>query len=140
MRGFFEPKSVAVVGVSNSLDNLGWLISANLERFGYGGTIYEVGPKGGSVFGRPIYHSLSEIPGPVDLAVFLTPAQVVPDLLEECGRLGIRRVVIESGGFDEFGGEGRRLSARLLEVAERHQIRFIGPNCLGLFNCPTGLP
>lgn len=139
MRGFFEAKSVAVVGVSNSIDNLGWLISANLERFGYGGTIYEVGPRGGSVFGRPIYRSLSEIPGPVDLAVFLTPAQVVPDLLEECGRLGIRRVVIESGGFDEYGGEGRQLSARLVEVAERHQIRFIGPNCLGLFNCLTGL-
>jgi len=139
MRGFFEPKAVAVVGVSTSLDNLGWLISANLQTFGYGGAVYEVGRKGGSVFGRPIYHSLSEIPGPVDLAVFLTPAPVVPDLLEECGRLGIRRVVIESGGFDEYGEEGRRLSARLQEVAARYQIRFIGPNCLGVFNCPTGL-
>jgi acyl-CoA synthetase (NDP forming) len=139
MRGFFEPESVAVVGVSNSLDNLGWLISANLQTFGYRGTVYEVGPKGGSVFGRPIYRSLSDIPGPVDLAVFLTPAPVVPDLLEECGRLGIRRAVIESGGFQEFGEEGRKLSDRLLEVAARHGIRFIGPNCLGLFNCLTGL-
>lgn len=139
MRGFFEPESVAVVGVSNSLDNLGWLISANLQTFGYRGTVYEVGPKGGSLFGRPIYRSLAEVPGPVDLAVFLTPAPVVPDLLEQCGRLGIRRVVIESGGFDEYGEEGRRLSARLLETAARYGIRFIGPNCLGLFNCPTGL-
>jgi len=139
MRGFFEPKSVAVVGVSNSLDNLGWLISANLQTFGYGGSVYEVGPKGGSLFGRPIYRSLTEIPDPVDLAVFLTPAPVVPDLLEECGRLGIRRAVIESGGFDEYGEEGRRLSVRLQEVAARHQIRFIGPNCLGVFNAHSGL-
>ena len=139
MRGFFEPKSVAVVGVSNSLDNLGWLISANLQTFGYGGSIYEVGPKGGSVFGRPIYRSLTEIPDPIDLAVLLTPAPVVPDLLEECGRLGIRRVVIESGGFDEFGEEGLRLADRVREVAGRHQIRFIGPNCLGVFNAHSGL-
>lgn len=139
MRGFFEPESVAVVGVSNSLDNLGWLISANLRTFGYSGAVHEVGPKGGSIFGRPIYRSLQEIPDPVDLAVLLTPAPVVPEILEECGRLGIRRVVIESGGFEEYGEEGRRLSARVQEVAARHQIRFIGPNCLGVFNCRSGL-
>ncbi len=138
MRGFFEPKAVAVVGVSNSLDNLGWIVSANLQNFGFGGAVYEVGPRGGSVFGRPIYRSLEEVPGPVDLAVFLTPAAVVPDLLEECGRLGIRRVVIESGGFDELGEEGLRLAARVKEVAGRHQIRFIGPNCLGVFNSRSG--
>ncbi len=139
MRGFFEPKSVAVVGVSNSIDNLGWLISANLQTFGYQGAVYEVGPKGGSIFGRPIYPSLSEIPGPVELAALLTPSAVVPELLEECGRLGIRRVVIESGGFDESGEAGRALAARVREVAARHEIRFIGPNCLGVFNCRTGL-
>ena len=139
MRGFFEPKAVAVVGVSNSLDNLGFVISANLHRFGYRGTIYEVGPRGGSVFDRPIYRSLQEVPGPIDLAVFLTPAAVLPDLLEACGRLGVRRVVIESGGFDEYGDEGLRLAARVQEVAARHQIRFIGPNCLGEFNSRSGL-
>ena len=139
MRGFFEPKAVAVVGVSNSLDNLGWIVSANLQNFGFGGAVYEVGPRGGSVFGRPIYRSLEEVPGPVDLAVFLTPAAVVPDLLEQCGRLGIRRVVIESGGFDELGEEGLRLAALVKEVAGRHQIRFIGPNCLGVFNSRSGV-
>ena len=139
MRAFFEPKAVAVVGVSNSLDNLGWIVSANLQNFGFGGAVYEVGPRGGSVFGRPIYRSLEEVPGPVDLAVFLTPAAVVPDLLEQCGRLGIRRVVIESGGFDELGEEGLRLAARVKEVAGRHQIRFIGPNCLGVFNSRSGV-
>jgi acetate---CoA ligase (ADP-forming) len=139
MRGFFEPKSVAVVGVSNQLDNFGVRISINLTQFGYRGTIYEVGPKGGSVYGRPIYPSLADVPGPVDLAVLLTPAAAVPGLMEDCGRKGIRRVVVESGGFTEFGDEGRRLAAQVKEAAGRWGIRFIGPNGLGVINRPLGL-
>ena len=139
MRGFFEAESVAAVGVSNSLDNLGIRISINLGAFGFRGTVYEVGPKGGSVMGRPIYRSLAEIPGPVDLAVLLTPAAAVPGLMEDCGRKGVRRVIVESGGFSEFGDEGRRLAAQVKEVAARWGIRFIGPNCLGVINRRLGL-
>lgn len=139
MKGFFEPESVAVVGVSNSIDNLGWIISVNLQACGFQGPIYEVGPRGGSIFGRPIYTALEEVPGPVGLAVFLTPASVVPGLMEQCGRLGIKRVVIESGGFQEYGDEGAALSARVREIAARYGIRFIGPNCLGVFNSRNGL-
>jgi acyl-CoA synthetase (NDP forming) len=139
MRGFFEPETVAVVGVSNSLDNLGVRISLNLDQFGFKGTVHEVGPKGGTIFNRPIYPSIADIPGRVDLAVLLTPAAVVPEVMEECGRMGVRRVVVESGGFSESGEEGRRLASRVKEVASRWGIRFIGPNGLGVINRRLGL-
>jgi acetate---CoA ligase (ADP-forming) len=139
MRGFFEPETVAVIGVSNSLDNLAARISLNLHQFGFKGTVYEVGPKGGTLFNRPIYPSLADVPGRVDLAVVLTPAAVVPEIMEECGRKGVRRVVVEAGGFSEFGEEGRRLAAQLKEVAARWGIRFIGPNGLGVINRRLGL-
>ena len=139
MRGFFEPETVAVVGVSNALDNLGRRISGNLQGFGFQGIVYEVGPKGGSIFGRRIYRSVEDIPDHVDLAVLLTPAASVPEIMEECGRKGVRRVVVETGGFSEFGEEGRRLAERLKEAAARWGIRFIGPNCLGVVNRRVGL-
>jgi acyl-CoA synthetase (NDP forming) len=137
--GFFEPETVAVVGVSNSPDNLGQLISANLHGFGFDGIIYEVGPRGGSVFGRRIYRAVSDIPDHIDLAVVLTPAATVPGILEECGRKGVRRVVIETSGFGEFGDEGKRLSQQVQDVAAAYGIRFIGPNCIGLANRHNGL-
>ncbi|MFH1330941.1 MAG: acetate--CoA ligase family protein [Actinomycetota bacterium] len=139
MRGFFEPETVAVVGVSNSPDNLGRLISENLQAFGFSGIVYEVGPKGGSIYGRRIYRSVDDIPDRIDLAVLLTPAAVVPEVMDECGRKGIRRVVVETGGFSEFGEEGQRLAVRVKEVAARWGIRFLGPNGLGVVNRRLGL-
>jgi acetyltransferase len=139
MRRFFEPETVAVIGVSNSPDNLGRAISGNLQAFGFGGIVYEVGPRGGTLFGRRIYRAVSDIPDHVDLAVVLTPAHTVPEILEECGRKGIRRVVVESGGFGETGEEGQALGAAVKAVAAEHGIRFIGPNCIGLVNRHNGL-
>jgi acetyltransferase len=139
MRGFFEPETVAVVGVSNAPDNLGRTISMNLQAFDFKGIVYEVGPKGGALYGRRIYHSVDDIPDHVDLAVVLAPASAVPEIMEDCGRKGVRRVVVESGGFTEFGDEGRALAGRVKGVAARWGIRFIGPNGLGVINRPLGL-
>ncbi|MBM3694869.1 MAG: acetate--CoA ligase family protein [Actinobacteria bacterium] len=139
MRGFFEPETVAVVGVSNEPDNLGRTISMNLLAFDFRGIVYEVGPKGGSLYGRRIYRSVEDIPDQVDLAVILTPAAAIPGIMEECGRKGVRRVVVETGGFSEFGEEGRRLAERVKEAAARWGIRFIGPNGLGVINRRLGL-
>ncbi len=139
MREFFYPRSVAVVGVSERPDNLARAIVKNLERFEFDGIVYLVGPRGGTAFGRRIFKSISDIPDRVDLAVILTPAQVVPDIVEECGAKGITRVVIESAGFGEFGQEGEALEARLVEAARRHDIRFIGPNGIGVMNFDNGL-
>ncbi len=136
---FFEPETVAVIGVSESPTNLGRGISANLQNFGFDGIVYEVGPKGGTIFGRRIYRAVSDIPDHVDVAFILTPAHTVPDLLEECGRKGIRRVVVESAGFGETGKDGHALGERVKAVAAEWGIRFIGPNCIGLVNRHNGL-
>ena len=139
MRGFFEPDTVAVIGVSTSESNLGRQISANMSRLEFNGIVYEVGLKGGSLFGRRIYRSVSDIPDHIDLAVILTPAQTVPEIMRECGRKGVRRVIIETAGFGEYGEEGRALQERTAEIAVEHGVRFIGPNCIGVVNKLNGL-
>ncbi len=139
MREIFYPNSVAVIGVSNSPDNMGQWIIQNLTEFGYQGIIYEVGIKGGAYAGRRIYPSLLDIPDPVDLAVILTPARTVPGLLEHCGKKGVRRVVVETAGFREYGEEGRKIERDLVAVADKHRIRFVGPNCIGVINMENGL-
>ncbi len=139
MKGFFHPHSVAVVGVSTSEDNLGRQIAANLQRFAFDGIIHEVGPRGGTLFGRRIYRSVSDIPDHVDLAVILTPARTIPEIMTDCGRKGIRRVVIEAAGFGEYGAEGTRIERQIVDIAARYDMRFIGPNCIGVIHRQNGL-
>ncbi|MDX9999908.1 MAG: acetate--CoA ligase family protein [Polyangia bacterium] len=139
MRGFFEAETVAVVGVSERSDNLARAIVRNLHQFDFPGVVYLVGPRGGTAFGRRIYRSLEEVPDTLDLVVILTPARSVAAVLEECASRGVKRVIIETGGFGEFGEEGRSLESRLKEIAREHGIRFIGPNGIGAMNFHSGL-
>lgn len=139
MKGFFYPESVAVIGVSGSPTNLARAIVYQLVEFRYEGRVYLVGPKGGSFMGHKIHSSVEEIPDPVDLAVILTPAPTLPDIVEACGRQGIRRLVIESAGFSELGKERRDLEGKVMAAAREFAIRFIGPNCIGVMNKANGL-
>ncbi len=139
MKDLFHPSSVVVIGVSTVWSNLGKEIARNLFEFGFSGIIRLVGPKGGNFFGHRIHRSVDEIDEQIDLAVILTPAATVPGILEQCGKKGIRRVIIESGGFAEFGPSGRRLSDDLKSIAKKYDIRFVGPNCIGIMNTANGL-
>ncbi len=121
MKKLFNPSSVVVIGVSSDPRNLGKEIARNLFEFRYTGVIHFVGLDEGVLFGRKIHKSLDEIDEPIDLAIILTPARTVPDLLEKCGKKGITRAIIESGGFGEFGGQGAELSGTL--ARNRHQVR-----------------
>jgi len=136
---FFYPRNIAVIGVSPEERNLGKNIVMNSLTLGYRGEIIPVGLKEGVAFGQRIYPSLDEIDRTVDLAVILTPAGTIPGILEQCGRRGIRHVVIESGGFSELGESGRPLEATCLEKAREQGIRLIGPNCIGVTNMENGL-
>lgn len=139
MREFFYPNSVAVIGVSSRPTNLGRNIVANLVEYEFNGIVYAVGPNGGMVETRRIYHSVGDIPDHVDLAVIFTPAKTVPGVLEECGQKGVRWVVIETAGFREYGEEGKRLEEEIVRIANRYGIRFVGPNCIGVMNMENGL-
>ncbi|MRR08448.1 MAG: hypothetical protein EG828_16310, partial [Deltaproteobacteria bacterium] len=135
MDKFFSPKSVAVIGASNSPFNLGSTICRSLNKFSsWDGEVYAVNRKAEEVHGCPGYASVTDIPGEVDLAVIITPASVVPQFVDQCVEKGIKNIVIESSGFSEGGEEGRAMQRRIDETAQRHGVRIMGPNCLGVLN------
>ncbi len=139
MKTLFDARSVLVLGVSRAPGNMGRSIVDNLISHGFPGEIHLYGVKGGTYAGHRIHTSLDTVPDGLDLAVFLLPARTVPALLDGCGRKGIRRAVIETGGFSEFGEASRPLEEELRTIAGRHGLRFIGPNCLGVIQFHSGL-
>ena len=80
------------------------------------------------------YASISEVQEPVDLAILVLPTRVVPEILEQCGRAGIKHAIVVSAGFAEAGEDGKRLQEVIVEIARKYGIRFIGPNCIGVVN------
>jgi acetate---CoA ligase (ADP-forming) len=135
---FFSPHGIAVVGASADPSKLGYGLARNLVQCNYQGVIHFVNPKGGSLLGRPMYPSVTDIPDPVDMAIILIPASGVAKVLEDCASRGIRAVIVAAGGFRESGNAGAKMEADLLEIAKKHGIRIIGPNCIGLLD--THLP
>ena len=130
---FFEPRGVALIGARRSA-GFGYGIPIVLKRHGWADRLYLVNPAGGELHGMKVYESVADVPDPVDLAVVIVPAKVVPGVLEEVGARGIRHDIIESAGFAEIGEAGRALQDRALEVARKNGIRVIGPNCVGVVN------
>jgi acetyltransferase len=139
VKDLFWAESVAVIGVSESEDNLAKNIVGNLLKFGYRGKIFAVGPGGGEIFGSQIYRSVTDLPGKPYLAVILTPASSVPEIFAQCGEKGIRWAVIQSGGFREFRAEGEILEHEIVKTSQKYGIRFVGPNCVGIINTAIGL-
>lgn len=139
MQQLFYAKSVVVIGVSDSPLNLGRNIVSNLEAFSYSGEVLLVGKEGGMLGNRRIYDELAKIPVVPELAVILTPAQSIPGIMEQCGKIGIRWIIIESGGFSEYSQGRKYLEDHLLALARKYDIRFVGPNCVGIMNFDNGL-
>jgi acetate---CoA ligase (ADP-forming) len=131
---FFSPRSIAVIGASRSSGTIGWQIVDNLLRHGFQGTLYPVNPAARAIHSVPAYPSVSAIPGEVDLAVVVVPKQHVEAVVEECGRKGVRAVVVISAGFREVGGSGIERERRLVELVRSHGMRLVGPNCMGVLN------
>ncbi len=129
---FFNPENVAVIGASDRQGTVGWRLIKNLTEMGYRGKVYPVNIRKQEILGMKAYQSIEQIPEHVDLAVIATPAKTVPSIVEECGRAGVKNVIIISAGFKEVGSEGKALEDRIAEVRARYGMRIIGPNCLGL--------
>jgi acyl-CoA synthetase (NDP forming) len=135
MDKFFNPSSVAVIGASNADFNLGATICKILkEDIGFSGRVYAVNRGGEAVHGSPGFQSVCDIQDEVDLAVIIAPAAVVPAFVKDCGKKGIRNIVIESSGFSEQGEDGKRLQTEIDEAAQYYQMRIVGPNCLGILD------
>lgn len=131
---FFNPEGVAIIGASTNPQKLSHGVVRNLKNHGYRGRIYPVNPKGEEILGMPVYPSILDVPDPVDLAVIMIPARYVAAALEECGRRGIKVVIIITGGFREAGDAGAAAERRLKEIADRYGMRLIGPNCVGVMD------
>ena len=133
LRPMLSPRSVAVVGASDTPNKVGYSVFRNLASGGFTGLIYPVNSRSSTVQGRAAYGSLSQIGQPIDLVVICTPAATVPSLIRECGELGIRGVVVLTAGFRELDESGRILEAKILEEKSKFpSLRIIGPNCVGI--------
>ena len=136
---FFEPRSVAVIGALREGWFGGYVIIKNLRVFGFPGEVYPVNPRYDKVLGLDVYASVKDIPAMVDLVIIMTPAAVVPSVLEECGACGVRAAIVVSDGFAERSEEGARLQKELVSVGRREGIRILGPNTVGVTNTANGL-
>jgi acetate---CoA ligase (ADP-forming) len=134
LRPLLAPRSIAVVGASESPDSWAPEIERSLRHVGYGGELYPVNPKYDEVWGIPCRSSVLDLPGAVDLAVIVVPAKMAVRVVEDCGRAGVRGAMVVSSGFAEAGEGGRRLQESLRQVALAHDLPVLGPNVEGFVN------
>jgi acetate---CoA ligase (ADP-forming) len=134
LRVFLQPSSVAVIGASRRRGTISGEVFHNLLATGFEGPVYPVNPKADVVQSVPAYHSVVEVPGPVDLAVIVVPAEAVLQAARDCAQKGVRALVVISSGFAEVGGEGVERQRALMAVCREHGMRLIGPNCMGILN------
>lgn len=134
-----KAESVAIVGASKIETKRGYQTIRTLLDEKYEGRIYPVNPKEKSILGFKCYKKVSDIQGPVDVALVATPAASLPAVLEDCGQKGVKGAVVLAGGFGETGQDGRKLESEMLAVARKHNIRLIGPNTSGMLNLHDNL-
>ncbi len=139
LESLFNPSAVAVLGASRSRQKLGNAVLRNIIDSGYPGKIFPVNPKEKEIEGLPCYPSVGAIPDPVDAAVIVVPSRLVKPLAEECGKKGIKHLIVITAGFREVGEEGWRAERELLQVCKKYGMRMVGPNCLGIIDTHTPL-
>jgi acetate---CoA ligase (ADP-forming) len=129
-----KPKSVAIIGASQRVGSIGRVVLHNIMESDFNGAVYPVNPKASFIHSMKAYKSVSDIPDPVDLAVVIVPRDYVIPVVDECGTCGIKGVIVISAGFKEIGEDGAKREDELLETVQRHGMRMVGPNCLGIVN------
>ncbi|MFB1486448.1 MULTISPECIES: GNAT family N-acetyltransferase [unclassified Thiocapsa] len=135
----FTPIAVAVFGASDSEGSIGGMVFRNLLAGGFKGNAYAINPKYQEVAGEPCYRDLGQLDKHVDLALIATPADRVPEILNQCGGYGVKVAVVHSAGFGEYGERGINLQERMVEAARNNRIRVLGPNCIGAMRPQHGL-
>lgn len=137
-----NPKTIAIFGANNNLlTTMGSMQLRNIRSGrGLDDNIYPIHPRLEKVQGYKAYKSVLDLPIVPDMAFLILPTNVVPEVMEECGKKGIKNLLITSGGFRESGTNGIELSEKINEIAKKYDIRFIGPNCLGIYNGWYGYP
>ena len=129
---FFNPASVAVVGASQKKGKVGYELLINLVKAGYKGKIYPVNPNTPAIEALKCYPDLGSIGQIPELVIIIVPANIVPAVMQQCAKIGVKAVIIITAGFKEIGKEGKDLEQQVIQIARRANIRVIGPNCLGV--------
>lgn len=138
VKKLFDPQSVAIIGASNIPGKWGFAITFNIVSGGYKGKIYPVNPGERDVLGFKTFSSINELPE-VDLVLITIPAEKAIDAVRDCGRKGIKWVVVISSDFAEAGEEGRKRQERLVDVAKEYGVKIIGPNTMGIYSGSSSL-
>jgi len=128
-----NPRRLAVIGASNDPEKRGYRAIRTLIADHYRGEILPINPKAAEIQGLKCYPSIDAVPGEVDLALVCTPARAAPEVIEACGKKGVKGALLLAGGFGEASEAGRVLEEQTLAVARRYGLRLIGPNTNGLF-------
>ena len=136
----FHPKSVALIGASPRPHSVGLVAAQNLLEGGFSGAIMPVTPSHDAVAGMLAYRDVASLPMTPDLAVICTPPETVPDLIVELAARGTKAAIVITAGFMELGtAHGKALQQAMLDAAQPHLLRIVGPNCLGVLSTPAGL-
>ncbi len=134
LKAVFAPASVAIVGASDDILKWGGSALRSLLDGGFNGAIYPVNPRGGVFWGIEAYKSIADVPEAPDLALMAVGGRQVKGALEDCGKRGVRAVVVLAAGFSETGSEGAALERELVDIASRYHMTLVGPNCIGLMS------
>lgn len=129
---FFKPKSIAVIGATPTPGKIGNIIIENLYSEGYEGKIFFVNPNYQEILGMPCYPSINDCPATPDMAVVVVPAKLVPEVVEQAGKKGVKGLTIISAGFSEGDAAGKERERLVLEIAHKYKMRIVGPNSLGV--------
>jgi acetyltransferase len=139
LESFFAPTSVAVIGATDREGSVGRTVLANLLSGSFHGRVYAINPGRKDVLGIPCYPKIAGVPETVDLAVIVTPAPTVPDVIYECVAARVASAIVISAGFKEKGPDGAELERRIQAELRDSRMRVVGPNCLGMMNPRLGL-
>ncbi|MFZ0011948.1 MAG: acetate--CoA ligase family protein [Halobacteriota archaeon] len=135
MNDFFYPRSIAVIGAAREEDKVGHSVLKNLLDANFQGELVPVNPNADEILGLKALHTATK----VDLAVIVVPAKIVPAVLEESARVGVKASIIISAGFRESGAQGAKLEAQIRDITKKYGIRIVGPNCLGIMSTGANL-
>ena len=129
-----SPKTIAVIGASHKPDTIGNKLFRNLLYQDFQGVVYPVNPTVESVAATRAYPTILDVPGPVDLAIIIVPADLVYEVAEQCGQKGVKAIVVISAGFGESRPAGIEKQKKLLEIIRKYRMCMVGPNCMGIIN------
>lgn len=132
IEGMLRPSSIAVVGASATPGKIGYTVLDNIIKGGYPGKVYPINPSAQEILGLKTYSSVADVKGPIEAAIITVPAKFVPEVAIECGKKGVKGLIIITSGFSEVGN--RPLEDEVVKIAKQYNMRIVGPNIVGILS------